>query len=369
MTACEVLVVGGGPAGSSCAWWLRRAGVDVVVMDRAAFPRDKLCAGWITPQVVADLAIDADEYRRGRTWQPVTGFRVGLIGGRRELKAAYDRAVSFGIRRCEFDDYLLRRTGARLETGHAATFIRREAGRWIVNGSIEAPMLVGAGGHFCPVARWLNPAIDGAPVVAAREAECEVGADCGAAPGVPELYFCRDLKGYGWCFRKGSYLTVGLGRLDSHSLPAATTAFVEFLEARGRVPSSAAWRWRGHAYLIAEPRCRRTCGDGVLLAGDAAGLAYPRSGEGIRPAIESGLLAAATILEARGGYARERLEAYDARLAARFDLRAARPFPAGAVQRLATGLFPWLLDLPWVTRHVLIDRWFLRAHEPALALP
>ncbi len=58
----DVIIVGGGPAGSSCAWRLRRAGLDVVVWDRAAFPRDKVCAGWITPQAVDDLELDLDEY-------------------------------------------------------------------------------------------------------------------------------------------------------------------------------------------------------------------------------------------------------------------------------------------------------------------
>ena len=63
MNTCEVLIVGGGPAGSACAWKLRQAGLDVIVMDKAAFPRDKVCAGWITPQVVEDLAFDIDDYR------------------------------------------------------------------------------------------------------------------------------------------------------------------------------------------------------------------------------------------------------------------------------------------------------------------
>ena len=56
MLTCDVLVAGGGPAGSACAWKLRRAGLDVIVMDRALFPRDKVCAGWITPGVVEALA-------------------------------------------------------------------------------------------------------------------------------------------------------------------------------------------------------------------------------------------------------------------------------------------------------------------------
>ncbi len=51
MQNCEVLIVGGGPAGSSCAARLIQAGVDVLVIDRKTFPRDKTCAGWVTPQV------------------------------------------------------------------------------------------------------------------------------------------------------------------------------------------------------------------------------------------------------------------------------------------------------------------------------
>src|SRR3954464_1729811 len=109
MLACDVLIVGGGPAGSTCAWRLREAGLAVTVMDRAAFPRDKVCGGWITPQVVATLQLDADVYRRGRTFQPITGFRTGIIGEDRDVHTTYRHAVSFGIRRCEFDDYLLRR--------------------------------------------------------------------------------------------------------------------------------------------------------------------------------------------------------------------------------------------------------------------
>ena len=78
MTAtCEVLVVGGGPAGSSCAWELRRRGVDVLVLDTATFPRDKVCAGWITPGVVEALSLDVEEYRRDRVFQTITGLGAG----------------------------------------------------------------------------------------------------------------------------------------------------------------------------------------------------------------------------------------------------------------------------------------------------
>src|ERR1043166_906169 len=97
---CDALVVGGGPGGSSCAWRLREAGLDVIVVDAATFPRDKVCAGWITPQVVSALRLDTLAYATGRTWQPFTGFRVGLIESEVEVRVDYSEPISFGIRRC-----------------------------------------------------------------------------------------------------------------------------------------------------------------------------------------------------------------------------------------------------------------------------
>ena len=71
-----------------------------------------MCAGWITPQVVAELELDTEDYRRGRTFQPITGFRTGVIAEPGAIETSYGRPVSFGIRRCEFDHYLLQRSGA-----------------------------------------------------------------------------------------------------------------------------------------------------------------------------------------------------------------------------------------------------------------
>jgi flavin-dependent dehydrogenase len=370
MQHCDVLIVGGGPAGSSCAWMLRRAGLDVVVLDRAVFPRDKVCAGWITPPVVAALHLDLDDYRRGRTLQPITGFRTGVIGSPTHTDTVYDTPVSFGIRRCEFDDYLLRRSGARLTLGAGLQSVRRDGAAWLVNDSIRTAMLVGAGGHFCPVAHLLNPAVPAIPVVVAQEAEFPIAdgdADWRVAPHTPELYFCRDLKGYGWCFRKDRYLNVGLGRLDRRSLPKAATEFVAFLQRTGRIPGGVSWRWQGHAYAVSAAAHRRAVDAGVLLVGDAAGIAYPESGEGIRPAIESGLLAAAAIVDANGDYTRERLERYDVQLQKRFGVGPEPRLIAQALpQSLTSTLLPWLLGVPWFVRRVLIDRWFLHLHQPAL---
>ena len=80
MEHCDVLIVGGGPAGSSLALALGKAGYDTVVLDRQTFPRDKVCAGWVTPPIFRSLQIDTTDYCQGRVLQPIHGFRIGVIG-------------------------------------------------------------------------------------------------------------------------------------------------------------------------------------------------------------------------------------------------------------------------------------------------
>ena len=370
MTTCDVLIVGGGPAGSACAWRLRQAGLSVIVVDASTFPRDKVCAGWITPQAMTALGLDTTAYADGRTLQPFTGFHVGLIGGD-VTRIAYDHPVSFGIRRCEFDHYLLQRADVRLALGVRIASMRRDGGNWIVNDTFRAPLLVGAGGSGCPVARMMNGAARHRPLVVAREAESRLSAaELGAIAiqqEVPQLFFCRDLQGYGWCVRKGEYLNVGLGRMDPRSLPEATQRFAAFLEATCRIPRHFPWRWRGHSYAVSAAPRRRVVGDGVVLIGDAAGLADPQSGEGIRQAVESGLLAAETIAASNGRCSRKQLEPYAARVEARFFDAPLSGAVAGLVpDRVKAVVAGQLLRIPAFVRHVVVDEWFLHRRQLAL---
>jgi len=353
----DALIVGGGPAGSACAAALVAAGRDVLVVDHQAFPRDKPCAGWITPEVVARLRLRLDDYAGAHTLQPISRFRIGRIGGR-SVDVDYGACVSYGIRRCEFDAELLRRSGARTCLGERVVDMRREGGEWVLNGRFAAPVLVGAGGHFCPVARELNgPAPRDGPVVA-QEVELRLEGDalagCRVDPERPEIYFSPDLRGYGWCFRKGAHLNVGLGRRDPEALPRHVEAFLAWLVREGRIEAAPRSGWRGHAYLVREAPGRRVAAEGVLLVGDAAGLASAASGEGILPAIVSGQLAAGAILEA--GDADRLGRAYERRLAEHLG-PPARPRPRPRSLAAIAGAV--LLASPWFARHVVLDRWFL----------
>ena len=373
MNSCDCVVVGGGPAGSSCARALVQAGLDVIVLDKSKFPRDKVCAGWITPAVIDELEIDLAEYRQGRTLQPFTGFRTGLLGSS-QIETRYDHVVSYGIRRCEFDQFLLERSGAKLQLGLPLAELRREMSQWIVNNSVRTPLIIGAGGHFCPVARLMaRERGDESTIVFAQEAEFEMSAAeaaaCRIAPETPELFFCKDLRGYAWCVRKESFLNIGLGREADRNLSAHLVAFLESLQEQGRLPRGIRPRFRGHAYRLYSGDLRRVVADGVLLIGDAAGLACVQSGEGIRPAIESGLMAAQEIVAVKGDYRRDQLGNFPRRLEARFGCPSKASRHGFPFERLRSALARRLLSTRWFTRRVVLDRWFLRANQAPLPLP
>lgn len=368
MQTWDTIVVGGGPAGSSCAWRLRQAGLSVLLLDKKPFPRDKPCAGWITPQVVAALQLDVEAYRQGRTWQPIRGFCCGTLG-QDLISITYDQVISYGIRRCQFDHYLLQRCGAELRLAEPVASIQRRGDLWCINKQYAAPVLVGAGGHFCPVARHLGARSGhAASQVVAQEIEFVAPPELRqrVAPDQPWLLFCRDLKGYGWCFRKEEYLNIGLGRTEAEGFAEALAELRAYLAARG-LPTPDRAAWKGHSYLLydAPPKL---VDNGVLLVGDAAGLAYTHSGEGIRPAIESGLLAAQVVLSAQKPYDRPQLAAYEHLV----QQRLGRPRQGGTGGWLPRSwkeaLARQLLRQHWFARDVVMDRWFLHRSDPPLAI-
>lgn len=129
-------------------------------------------------------------------------------------------------------------------------------------------------------------------------------------------------------FRKGNFLNIGLGREDNHKLTEHLNAFVEEMKSEGRIPADLPGKFKGHAYLLYAHAERQLADDGLLLIGDSAGLAYTQSGEGIRPAIESALMAA-DIIRDQEDYSAQALQAYGEAIASRFGNRAMPQDEAG----------------------------------------
>jgi geranylgeranyl reductase family protein len=299
----DVIVVGGGPGGSTAAWRLARAGLRALVLDAAVFPRVKICAGWVTPQALADVEIDPEKYPL--TLQPFTACRFEFAGARHETR--WRRPASYGIVRSEFDHHLLdraRAAGAEVREGARVTEVTREAeGIRVVSarGVFTAPVVIGAGGHHCPVAKAFGEVSGREEVVVAQESETRLPPDRLDALDVamaPELYVEPDLKGYAWYFPKEDVLNIGVGCVSGPGvdLPRRREALLASLRASGRLPADLRIEpFRGHAYVVRRRAPRRLAGEGFCLAGDAAGLARDLSGEGIGPAIRSGILAAEAV--------------------------------------------------------------------------
>jgi flavin-dependent dehydrogenase len=293
----DVLVIGGGPAGSTCARVLVAGGARVAVIDRAEFPRVKLCAGWLSPAIWDVLELAPAAYPRG-LWE----WRTCHVHYRGK-----DHAIpchGWFIRRYELDDFLLRTSGADLHLGISIKQIERDAdGLWSVGG-LRARTLVGAGGTHCPVARMRAPARPHR-AVGVQELELQVGADRVARTrlgndGEPELILFDDVGGYGWNVPKSDWINVGCGTLDATAARDAWHATHEHLRAAGHVPPEAERQLahiKGHSYFLFEPvHLDAAYRDHTLLVGDALGLAHPITAEGILPATLSGRRAAEAIL-------------------------------------------------------------------------
>ena len=365
--ASDVLIIGGGPGGSTCASRLVERGARVTVLDAAVFPRDKVCAGWITPQVIETVKLDIDEYRRSRTFEPLRSFRVGFFNRAPALQTRGADMVSAAIRRVEFDAYLLERCGAHTVTGERVRSIERQGKRWVVNGTWAADIVIGAGGSGCPAARLLNGSLQTPSLIVARETEFLIDhadlARCLIQPGTAEIYFFDDVQGYGWCVRKGDFVNIGLGRLGRRLPRETVLAFAQTMARTRRLRVSDVDSWRGHSYLSG-PESMQRSSTGMLLVGDSAGLASERSGEGIGPAVESAVTAARVVDDAGGDFDVERLRGYDAWIRARWHRSPLETFMARAVPGvISRHLARWLLRQRSFVETVVVQRWFLGAHD------
>jgi flavin-dependent dehydrogenase len=293
----DVLVIGGGPAGSTCARVLVAGGARVAVIDRAEFPRVKLCAGWLSPAIWDVLELAPTAYPRG-LWEWHT-CHVHYRGK--------DHAIpchGWFIRRYELDDFLLRTSGADLHLGLSVKQIERDAdGLWSIGG-LRARTLVGAGGTHCPVARMCAPARP-RRAVGVQELELQVGASPITRTrlgkdGEPELLLFDDVGGYGWNVPKSDWINVGCGTLDATAARGAWRTTHDHLRAAGHMPPEAERQLehiKGHSYFLFEPvHLDAAYRDHILLVGDALGLAHPITAEGILPATVSGRRAAEAIL-------------------------------------------------------------------------
>ena len=308
MIEAEVIVIGGGPAGSTCAWKLKQGGKDVLLLDKKQFPRLKLCAGWITPRVLRHLKMNLQTYPHSLLKFKRLNF---IIGGRRYPVPTRQ----YSIRRVEFDAWLLERAGVPVQQ-HKVQSIRRENSNYIIDDAYRCTYLVGAGGTHCPVYhnlfKEINPRAQ-ERVISALELEFPYdypSREC-------YLWFTENnLVGYSWYVPKGNgYLNIGIGgKLDKLKARGETIRThwnlllekldkLELVQGQDLKPSGYNYYLRRE--VIVGQR------DNAFITGDAAGLATLDMGEGIGPAVESGILAARAILTGKP-YSLKKISKYSA---------------------------------------------------------
>ncbi|AWZ19661.1 Geranylgeranyl reductase [Roseovarius sp. TM1035] len=296
MQRFDVIVIGAGPAGASAAYVAARAGLRVALIDRKTFPREKLCGGLITGRARRHYAeifgheMPFDPQDRKTTVDfRYRGQPVGLIE---------DAPVLCATMRWDMDAMLCGHAmaaGAQDFTGQAVAEIDCDARRvTLKDGAIlQYEVLIGADGVNSQVARALfGQPFDRQRIGFGLEIEAR-GAHLNRA-GPIRIDLAAAQWGYGWVFPKRCSTTVGVGGLLSENadMKQAMSAYCEMLGI-----DAADLHVKGQFLPFGD--FRKMPGQGaVLLAGDAAGLVDPITGEGIGYAMQSGQLAAKAALTA-----------------------------------------------------------------------
>lgn len=295
MRGFDVIVIGAGPAGAAAGFRAARAGLSVALIDRKRFPRDKLCGGLVTGRARAHYARIfghampfAPDARKTTVDFRLRGRPVGRIENAPELCATMRRDMDAMI--C---DQALG-AGAQDFTGQRVAALD-PAARTVSLGSGESlryGALIGADGVNSQVAR----ALFGQSFARARIGfGLEIEAD---APHLPADTIGIDLAaaqwGYGWVFPKRRTTTIGIGGLLAKN-PEMKRAMAAYCQRLGVHPPESGFKGQ----FLPFGDFRKVPGRAsVLLAGDAAGLVDPITGEGIGHAMASGQLAAEAAIDA-----------------------------------------------------------------------
>lgn len=288
----DVAILGGGPAGAAAACRARALGLSVCLLDKARFPRDKLCGGLFTGRARSEYRRLFDAELPQALFEERT--RIAFHMGARDMGRMDDVPPMYLTMRWDMDAHLLdraRTAGADVRDGTRVTAIdlpgerlRMADGRWL-----HYRVLIGADGVTSPVARALfGRAFDPARIGLALEKEMAVEPDPEKARTV-RVDFGAATWGYGWSFPKRGSVTVGLGGLQARN-PDMKSLLFDYTAALGRDRSEAAGM-KGHFLPFGDPKRRPGRGN-VVLVGDAAGFVDPITGEGIAYALQSGRLAA-----------------------------------------------------------------------------
>ena len=329
MERFDAIVVGAGPAGSTAAYRLSRAGARVLLLDRERFPRDKPCGGGLTYRAVRQLPVSVEPVVEDTVRRVQLGFRYG-----RHFERQTEGPLILMTQRRRLDAHLAEQAaaaGADFRDGVRATALETDDEGVTVRfggSAASAPVAIGADGVNGLTVRALGlagrrehgVALEGnvSHVHAREDYRGRAVVELGAVPG-----------GYAWVFPKGDHVNVGVGGWESEG--PRLRAHLERACAAYGTPAERLESVRGYRLPMRRPGDRARSGR-VLLVGDAAGLVDPLSGDGMYEAFVSARLAAESVL-------RDELDGYERAL----DRELGRSFAASWKAKYALERFPRLL--------------------------
>jgi geranylgeranyl reductase family protein len=304
----DVVIVGGGPAGSTSGYILSKAGLKVIIVDKARFPRQKLCAGLLTQKTIRLICSLFGETIDSLLKSEVINFESNyfevFFRNRCIAKVHHNNMPFYCVDRSVYDNFFLQKAkeeGAEILEGETAvtTDYRKNEVVTLSGKTLRSKHIIGADGVYSRVRKevfferqnsdlWQRDLATAFEVFVEREKVRN--ADC-----YLKIFYGYVKWGYAWLFPNKDHVKIGLGGLNAKNGKSLLDSFRKFLSSLG-LSNYSETRVQGHAVPYGN-FLKNPVRESTLLVGDAAGFTDPLFGEGIYYAHKSAQLASLAIIQ------------------------------------------------------------------------